>query len=311
MANDTSRQRGPLTGALLLIVAGLVFLYANLRPDWNPWPLISRYWPVVLIVFGLGKLWDALRAPGPPRAPGLPPKRRHSGEVFALFILLVLLGAAYYRGRPESRFVHETKSVEMQHATSVRASVDMSAGELTISGGAPKLLDASFDYNQADGTPEVSYDESGQDGHLTISESGRNPHFDRDDEHWMLRMNNDAVRDLKINMGAGQGNLNLSGIHLQHLDVEIGAGEIIADLTGNWKHDVDVQVHGGVGSATIRLPKDVGVRVRAQGGIGSISVDGLRHDGDYYVNDAFGKSPVTMKVEVEGGIGEIRLREGP
>ncbi len=311
MANDTSRQRGPLTGALLLIIAGLVFLYANLRPDWNPWPLISRYWPVLLIVLGLGKLWDVLRAPGPPGPSGAPPKRRRSGETFALFILLVLLAAAFYRGHSRSRFVHETKSVDIQHATSVRASVDMPNGELTISGGAPNLLDASFDYNEADGTPDVSYDVSGADGRLNISQTGGGPHFTRDDERWQLRVNNDAVHDLKIQMGAGQGNLNLSGIHLQRLDVEIGAGEIIADLTGDWSQDVDVQVQGGVGSATIRLPKNVGVRVRAQGGIGSISVDGLRHDGDYYVNDAYGKSPVTMKVDVQGGIGEIRLRQGP
>jgi N-terminal domain of toast_rack, DUF2154/LiaF transmembrane domain len=308
MANDTSRQRGPLTGALLLIIAGLVFLYANLRPDWNPWPLISRYWPVVLILLGLGKLWDVLRSPGP--SGGAPPKRRHTGEFFALLILLVLLAAAFYRGHSSSRIVHQTKSVDLQHATSVRASVDMSAGDLNISGGAAKLLDASFDYSEADGKPEVSYDESGQDGHLTISENDRRPHFARDEQRWQLRMNNDAVHDLKIQMGAGQGTLNLSGIHLKRLDVEIGAGEIIADLTGDWNQDVDVQVQGGVGNARIRLPKNVGVRVRAQGGIGSISVDGLRHDGEYYVNDAYGKSPVTMKVDVQGGIGEIRLVQG-
>jgi len=311
MTDDRSRQRGPLTGALLLIIAGLVFLYANLRPDWNPWPLISRYWPLLLIVFGLGKLWDALRTPSPPRAPGLPPKRRRSGEAFAFFILLLLLAAAFYRGHAGSRIVHETKSVEAQHASSVRASVDMPAGDLNISGGAAKVMDASFDYSEGEGKPEVSYDESGQDGHLSISQSGHGPHFGHDENRWVLRMNNDALRDLKIQMGAGQGTLNLSGIHLTRLDVEIGAGEIIADLTGDWKQDVDVQVQGGVGSATIRLPRNVGVRVRAQGGIGSISVDGLRHDGEYYVNDAYGTSPVTMKVDVEGGIGEIRLREGP
>jgi len=308
MTDEKSRQRGPLTGALLLITAGLLFLYANLRPEWNPWPLISRYWPVLLIVLGLGKLWDVLRTPS---APGATQKRRRSGETFALFILLVLLAAAFYRGHNTSRILHETKSVDVQHATSVRVSVDMPAGELTISGGAAKLLDASFDYNESEGKPEVSYDESGQDGRLTISQQSRGPHFGHDENHWDLRMNNDAVRDLKLQMGAGQGNLNLSGIHLTRLDVEIGAGEIIANLTGDWKQDVDVQVQGGVGSATIRLPTSVGVRVSARGGIGSISVDGLRHDGDYYVNDAYGKSPVTMKVDVQGGIGEIRLRQGP
>ncbi|HKO05516.1 MAG TPA: toast rack family protein [Candidatus Acidoferrales bacterium] len=309
MADDHPRQRGPLTGALLLITAGLLFLYANLRPEWNPWPIISRYWPVLLIVLGLGKLWDVLRAPA---APGAPQKGRRRGESVALLILLILLAAAFVRGRGSSRFVHETKSVDAQHATSVRASVEMSTGELKISGGAAKLLDAAFDYNEGEGHPEVSYDESGLDGHLSISQNeGRHIRLGHEDNRWDLRLNNDAIRELRLQMGAGQGTLNLNGISLKRLEVEIGAGEIVADLTGDWKQDVDVSVQGGVGSATIRLPRNIGVRVHAEGGIGSISVGGLRHDGDYYVNDAYGKSPVTMKVTVEGGIGEIRLRQGP
>jgi len=70
---------------------------------------------------------------------------------------------------------------------------------------------------------------------------------------------------------------------------------------------VDVRIEGGVGSATVRLPNSIGVRVHAEGGIGSINVRGLQHRGDYYVNEAYGTSPITMNVNVEGGVGEIRL----
>jgi len=310
MADVQPRQRGPLTGALLLITAGLLFLYANLSPDWNPWPVISRYWPVLLIVLGLGKLWDATRPPRPPSATGVPQKGRRRGETFAFLVLLVLLAAAFARGHADSRLFHDTKTVEPGHATAVRASVEMSSGDLKISGGSANLLDAAFDYNERDGKPQVSYDESGSSGHLSIIDpSSRGIHLARDDHHWDLRLNNNAVRDLRVELGAGRGTLNLSGIHLTRAEFDIGAGEVIADLTGDWTEDVNVRIEGGVGSATVRLPRSVGVRVRAEGGIGSISVDGLRHDGDYYVNDAYGKSPVAMNVTVEGGIGEIRLRQ--
>jgi hypothetical protein len=49
------------------------------------------------------------------------------------------------------------------------------------------------------------------------------------------------------------------------------------------------------------------VRATAHGGIGAIHVRGLKKDGDAYVNEAYGKSPVTVKVQVEGGVGEINL----
>jgi len=51
------------------------------------------------------------------------------------------------------------------------------------------------------------------------------------------------------------------------------------------------------------------VEARASGGIGSIDVRGLKHDGDRYTNEAFGKSPATIHLKVEGGIGQIELIE--
>jgi hypothetical protein len=57
----------------------------------------------------------------------------------------------------------------------------------------------------------------------------------------------------------------------------------------------------------VRLPRDVGVEVHAKGGIGEVRPGELKKEGDAYVNDAYGKSPVTLRVNVEGGIGEINL----
>jgi predicted membrane protein len=91
----------------------------------------------------------------------------------------------------------------------------------------------------------------------------------------------------------------------------MGAGQFTADLTGNWKKDIEADIHGGVGHAIILLPEDVGVRVRATGGIGSISSGGLKRDGDEYVNEMYGKSPVTLRLDVSGGVGNIELRPMP
>jgi len=71
------------------------------------------------------------------------------------------------------------------------------------------------------------------------------------------------------------------------------------DLTGDRKTDLTADIEGGVGQANIRLPKNVGVIAHASGGIGSIDVHGLKHDGDSYTNDAYGKSPATIHLKVE------------
>jgi hypothetical protein len=303
MANVAPRRRGSLVAAVLLIAIGALFLTSNLLPEWDPWPFVSRYWPVLLIVFGLGKLWDALRAPA---APGMAPSGGRFGLTFAVLFLALFCVVAVTVGRGSSRVVHESRSVEAQGADSVTVSIDMSAGELRVSGGAAHLLDADFDYTESEGKPQISYDPSGKDGRLTLTQSGRR-HLGREHNVWNLRMSDAVVRDLRIDMGAGQSNLRLGGMRVSRVSVQMGAGELNADLTGDWNQNVDVQIQGGAGSATVRLPKNVGVRARASGALGSIDVRGLRRESGYYVNDAYGKSPVTINVDVEGAVGEIRL----
>jgi hypothetical protein len=115
---------------------------------------------------------------------------------------------------------------------------------------------------------------------------------------------------MTVNMGAGRATLTLSGMALSRLELNMGAGETTVDLTGGWKKDLSAQIHGGVGRATIRLPKDVGVHVAAQGGLGRINASDFQKQGDAYVNDQYGKSTVTLRIEVEGGVGEINLELG-
>jgi hypothetical protein len=186
----------------------------------------------------------------------------------------------------------------------------MAAGELKVAGGASKLLEADFDYSEAEGKPNVAYNVTGNQGQLSITQSGEGVHFGRTHNNWNLRFANDVPMELKIEMGAGQGNLRLGGLLLTKLNLEMGAGQVTVDLTGDWKRDIDADIQGGVGAATIRLPNNVGVRVHAAGGIGSINAHGLEREGDAYVNDAYGKSAVTLRLNIEGGIGTINLVSG-
>ena len=62
---------------------------------------------------------------------------------------------------------------------------------------------------------------------------------------------------------------------------------------------------------TVRLPRKVGVVVRASGGIGAVDAHGLRHENDEYTNEAYGKTPATIHLTVQGGVGQISLIEEP
>ena len=61
MAQDGNPRRISLVGPLILITIGALFLLHNWRPDFEPWPILATYWPLILIFIGLGKVWDNSR----------------------------------------------------------------------------------------------------------------------------------------------------------------------------------------------------------------------------------------------------------
>lgn len=245
----------------------------------------------------------------------LAPMRSIAGWMLAFLALVggcVISGGVDEPGTPAGELQTESRSVERQGAESIVANVAMGAGQVRISGGAQHLLDAQFIYNVPDWRPIVEYNVNGTEGNLIV----RQPDTDRIPlrtnirYEWDLRLHNDAPMDLAVDLGAGQSSLDLRGIDLAKLDLDTGAGQTTVDLSGDWRRDVTVTIDAGVGEFTLRVPENVGAHVEIDRGIGAIDATGLRRDGDAYVNDAFGKTAVTMRVMMNAGIGKINLEVG-
>jgi hypothetical protein len=302
-------RRRRIMGPVILICIGVFFLVANLVPSFDPWAMMIRYWPVILIVVGLGKVWDYYYVRRDPA--GASGTSEVSGIVIAVVLLMVLLGIGVWRTGRRAELRNEnrgTQTVDLQGATAVTANLQFPAGQLNVRGGSDHLVDANFRYDDGDAVPHVDYSVDGGHGQLTLgTKGGTQFYFGTHDTQWDLEFNDAVPLDLTVDMGAGQSSLNFDGINLTHLQVHVGAGQVMLDLTGPRKQDLTVNVQGGVGQGRIRLPKDIGVRAHASGGIGAVNVSGLTKDGDAYVNAAYGKSPTTIDLTVQGGIGEIDL----
>jgi hypothetical protein len=307
MAQDDFSRRGSFTGALIVIAIGIFFLIVNLRPEPDVWwYVLSRYWPVILIIIGLGKMWDAWMDRARPDATA---PRHDSGAPIAVLLIALFFGLALWRGRTEHGTLHNTQEIALQGAQSVTANIDIPAGTLDLSGGATQLLDADFNYHEEDGKPDVDYSVSNGRGDLNITQdNGRHLHFATARNDWRLRLADNVPFDLNVQMGAGESNLRMQGLNVGNLGVNVGAGHLKLDLTGPRKTNLNVVIHGGVGAASLRLPKDVGVRVHASGGIGAVSSDSLTREGDDYINAVLGKTPATIDVSIEGGVGAINLQ---
>ena len=217
------------------------------------------------------------------------------------------LSACGFHNTPSGPEQHESRSIELDKSERVRVELNMHAGQLNIRGGAQKLMDANFAYNVAAWKPEVVYRTTGTAADLIVEQRGPTSSTGKTKNTWDLRFNDKVPIDFRARFGAGEGRLDLGDLNLRGVDIEMGAGTLVLDLRGNPTQDYSVRVRGGVGEAKVYVPKDVGISATASGGIGSISVTGLEKRGDRYVNDAEGRSGVRIRLDIVGGVGEIKL----
>ncbi len=221
--------------------------------------------------------------------------------------LLLLTGCEFDHGVVTGPMRDEPVSINLGTAERANVELNMGAGEMTLRGGAQKLLEGRFEYNVPSWKPKVTNSVVGSHAAVTIQEPdsvrpGGNRRY-----AWDLELNNKVLLDLALNCGAGRARLDLGDLDLRSVDVHMGAGEVDLDLRGHPRRDYDVNISGGVGQATVRLPEGVGIRAEAHGGLGSINVTGLEKRGDYYENSLFDNAKVNIRLKVEGGIGEIRI----
>lgn len=227
--------------------------------------------------------------------------------LIALVVIGTLLTGCSSRARVGT-LQTESRTVELGDAESVVVEINFGAGDLEVTGGAQKLLEADFTYNVAKLKPEVEY----SNGKLAVRQPDgiglpvlQNITDFRNE--WGLRLSDMVPMDLSVIIGSGLSDLQLSGLPLTRLEVDLGAGISTVDLTGDWARSLDVTIATGAADITVRLPREVGARVQVESGPHLVVTSGLTKTGNVYTNEAYGVSGVTLQVNVSSGIGQINL----
>src|SRR5258708_10986106 len=202
MAQGDSARRTSLVVPIVLIAVGGMFLYANWRPAFDPWPILRTYWPLILIFVGLGKMWDATQRRQNPDGTRSGVSLGATFGALAFVLVLIILfwhGRAFTRERRYSGDLqHQSRTVDRQGAKSVNLSLGTRAGEFNISGGSSHLLDAHFNYNGPHEKPRVEYNISNGVGHLSITQDDQSTHFGATPNNWKLRLSHTTPPHLKL-----------------------------------------------------------------------------------------------------------------
>lgn len=200
------------------------------------------------------------------------------------------------------------KEIDKSRAELVQAEITMGAGEMTLGPGAAKLLEADFTTNVEAWRPEVRYEDSSFRARLSVRQPKSPGGFHGDVKNeWNMKLAGDVPLSLEVTLGAGESKLALGSLTLRDAEVRMGAGRCELDLRGEPKRSYEVRVRGGVGEAIIRVSRNAAVQAEASGGIGEVKVTGMEQDGRVWTTPTYGKTKSSIRLDVKGGIGSIRI----
>lgn len=194
---------------------------------------------------------------------------------------------------------HKRETIKPDDVDHVTVKIVFGAGELELEAGNPDVLfSGDFSYNVSQWEPKVEY----EDGLLTVQqgETGDNlgvPTGNTRNE-WELEFTPQVPLAMEINIGAGRGDLDLTGLQLTELEVKSGAGDF--DLRFNEANQAVLETFAletgasrvevrGIGNASPR-------RMTVQGGVGDISLDFT------------GEWVRSAEIDITAGVGSITLR---
>lgn len=248
-----------------------------------------------------------------------------TGLIFFVATLIVLAIAT----KPESGEFSFASVLDLKDGYVSLTEIEMNAGTLDLTTHSEPSLALNAQYTREAWKPEMILNE--ESGLLSIHQpSQKSTNMKSDDENkWEIKFPSMLETDLKLTIGAGEGNIdlagtkikkmtveagagdfdiNLSNTSLSQLDISAGVGELKLDLSGERKKSLTAEINGGVGALTVILPHETGIRIKANAGLGSINAQGLKKQNGYYTNEAYGNTSQSIEMEVNGGLGSIDLK---
>ena len=122
-----------------------------------------------------------------------------------------------------------------------------------------------------------------------------------EDRTWELGLAPEVALDLVVEIGAGEADLDLTGLTVNDLDVDVSVGKTTVTLPE--EGDIKVRLEGAIGEIVVVIPEGMEFRVRANTAIGSSKLpDAISTSAGY------ARADNRVDLEVNLAIGSIRVR---
>jgi hypothetical protein len=299
---DQIWRREGSVGAVFWIGAGIVFLLSNFGYlNISIWQAIFGLWPVLLVAIGfdiLGgrrSIWVAL--------------------VGSLVVLALMAGSLYVMGAGlQSAQALPGEQVTQPLNGATQASVDLApaAGSLHVYAlpGGDNLVEgtvatasgehATHAVSTSGGTMVFSLHSTGTPFFLPNATQGR--------YNWNIGLSPQVPIDLKAAIGAGNMDIDLSGLQISNLQVDVAVGS--ATVTLPEKGRFQAKMSGAVGQLVVIVPRGMQVRIQADNGLVGVSAPaGYQQQGKVYTSPGYAGAENAVDLQISQAIGQIVIKE--
>jgi hypothetical protein len=295
---------------LLLVFVGGVILFDNLGVIDFYWSFVWRFWPVLLILSGVNMLFSKSDS--------------KIGGVIAIGItcaVLIFIGYQGISGRDSfsSGWLEDGNRDSATRPLTTILSEPFVAGtrkaELSIKGGASSfnLKESTSNLFEASATrsagryslKKVSRD-SVEILDFRMTESSAESSIRENEVNF--KMNSAPLWDIKIQMGAGELDFDLSPYNVEKVSLEGGAASFKLKM-GMPETATTITIKTGVSDSELFVPRGAGCQIKTDSGLSFEDFDGFTRQPDgSYATSNFNSTTKRIIIAMKGGLSNIEVK---
>lgn len=285
---------------IFLLFLGIVFLLQTLNVlPWGLWGTLWRFWPVLIIIIGLGVLL-----------------RHYNAWLVSLLVLAILgacLGIAIWQYGPSlsSGIVTKSYSEPLDNIEYAQIEIDFSAGSITIGSlplGSPSLVEIDSEVRNSRETMSIDFIQQDGEGKLYLSTVNQ-WFWGGDGIRWEVRFTKSVPLVINIKSAASSMELDLSGLKVTGLRLDVDAGNYKV-TTPSTAGTSDIEIEANVANIEVTIPDGVAAKIQVDTNLSVLDIDKSRfpQQGDYYMSPDFVSAENRVELEIDCDVGRVQVR---
>jgi hypothetical protein len=286
---------------LLLLTIGVLVLLDKTGVFVAHWNLAWKFWPVVLVFWGIALLVGGRVV------------RLVAAAVAAVvlgFVLVSMFNMTWFDGECRNAPITQTQEMDESFDPSIKQAtfiMESGAGTFSIGDTTSQLVhvrtESSF------GSYRLERSQDGEGVRVSLELNGKHAAWPpgRMRNVVQVNLNPAPVWDVRLDVGATTFNCDLQAFRVNRLRVNAGAASMHLTL-GDRQPETSVDIDAGASSIVLRVPSSAGCEVNLDAMMSSKKLPGFNREGKgRYVTDNFETATQKVHIGLDAGVSSIRV----